>query len=599
MGDPALMFTPLSDAERKAAMPVRSLTLDGWDVVSPVPDDAPKQVPPHQLGKPTGKWAYRNEEGKLLFVVCRFDIADGEKEFFPLTCWHDALGNYKWRWKGLPAPRTLYGIDCLAERPDAPVVVCEGEKAADAAAVLLPDFVILTSSNGSNAAGYTDWSPLTVRHVTIWPDADEPGDKYAADVARLCKEIGAKEVRLISPPDGVKPGWDAADAQAEGWTSERAKVLVENAQSYEFAADAADAAGGESPRPLLRELTPSDIFPIHALGAVLGNACKAIHDKVQAPDAICAQSVLAAATLVVQAHADVVLPTGQAKPISCFFLTVGATGERKSATDTEALWPIRKYEKHLRETYDNELPEHLNVQDAWEKQRQQILNDKKNSPNTATKKAALDALGSEPPPPLAPMLTPTDPTFEGLAKLFVIGQPSLGLFSAEGGQFIGGHGMSQEAKLRTAAGISSLWDGEPIKRVRAGDGASILPGRRLSIHLMAQPDVASVMLSDRVLADQGMLSRLLVSSPASTAGNRMWREPKPESDIALKLYGEKLLSILERPLPLAEDKTNELTPRPLKLSPEAREIWIAFVDHIEGEMMGGLEPIRGLANKLP
>ena len=194
---------------------------------------------------------------------------------------------------------------------------------------------------------------------------------------------------------------------------------------------------------------------------------------------------------------------------------------------------------------------------------------------------------------------PTDPTFEGLAKLFVVGQPSLGLFSAEGGQFIGGHGMTQEAKLRTAAGISSLWDGEPIKRVRAGDGASILPGRRLSMHLMAQPDVAALLLSDRVLADQGMLSRLLVSSPTSTVGSRPWREPEPESDTAIKRYGARLLAILERPLPLAEGKTNELMPRRLKLSPEARKGWIAFADHIEGEMKGGLEPIQGLANKLP
>ncbi len=30
--------------------------------------------------------------------------------------------------------------------------------------------------------------------------------------------------------------------------------------------------------------------------------------------------------------------------------------------------------------------------------------------------------------------------------------------------------MSDEAKLRTAAGLSAAWDGEPIRRVRAGDG---------------------------------------------------------------------------------------------------------------------------------
>ena len=54
---------------------------------------------------------------------------------------------------------------------------------------------------------------------------------------------------------------------------------------------------------------------------------------------------------------------------------------------------------------------------------------------------------------------------------------ALGSLLSEGGQFIGGHGMSDDAKLRTAAGLSAAWDGEPFKRVRA-DGAIMLPGRR-------------------------------------------------------------------------------------------------------------------------
>ncbi len=47
--------------------------------------------------------------------------------------------------------------------------------------------------------------------------------------------------------------------------------------------------------------------------------------------AICAQSVQAAATLAVQGHADVELPTGHARPVSGFYVTVAATGDRKSA----------------------------------------------------------------------------------------------------------------------------------------------------------------------------------------------------------------------------------------------------------------------------
>ena len=68
-------------------------------------------------------------------------------------------------------------------------------------------------------------------------------------------------------------------------------------------------------------------------------------------------------------------------------------------------------------------------------------------------------------------------------------------------------------------------------------------------------------------------------------------------------YGSdaKLLDILERALPLAKGKRNELSPRTLPLGGAARRLWIGFHDHIERRIGGGgeLEPVRGLANKLP
>ena len=372
-------------------------------------------------------------------------------------------------------------------------------------------------------------------------------------------------------------------------------------QPIKVAFDTVEEYVGEAPRPLMREVLPAEAFPVDVLGGVLGGAAEAIHDRTQAPMAICAQSVLAAATLAVQGHADVELPTGHARPVSGFYVTVAATGERKSACDREALWPIRKHEKHLQEQYDEDRDRWQNDQDAWEMQRRQILNDKKGSPDRATKRTALDALGPAPAAPLIPMLTCTEPTFEGLAKLYAIGQPSLGVFAAEGGQFIGGHGLSEENKLRTATALSALWDGESIKRVRAGDGATTMPGRRLSLHLMVQPEVASVLLTDRVLMDQGLLSRVLVTAPLPASGTRLWRDPRAESMDALKRYSAQLLSIMETPAPLIEGKTNELAPRCLPMSSEARQGWIAFADHIERQIGpgGDMEAIRGLANKLP
>jgi hypothetical protein len=78
-------------------------------------------------------------------------------------------------------------------------------------------------------------------------------------------------------------------------------------------------------------------------------------------------------------------------------------------------------------------------------------------------------------------------------------------------------------------------------------------------------------------------------------------EMRAEPPRPLKRYGARLLAILEAPLRLAGGKTNELEPGRLALSAEARGLWIAFADHVERAITpnGALEPVRGLANKLP
>jgi hypothetical protein len=58
---------------------------------------------------------------------------------------------------------------------------------------------------------------------------------------------------------------------------------------------------------------------------------------------------------------------------------------------------------------------------------------------------------------------------------------ALGLFSDEGGQFVGGYGMLAENKLKTVACLSSLWDGKPIVHQRAIDGTVIHYGKRLAL----------------------------------------------------------------------------------------------------------------------
>ncbi len=95
-------------------------------------------------------------------------------------------------------------------------------------------------------------------------------------------------------------------------------------------------APADPKRPLHRPLAPAAEFPIHALGE-LRLAAEAIAELVQAPPAICAQAVLAAATLAIQAHRDVELPGAGRRPLTGLFVSVAESGDRKSSVDRLAL----------------------------------------------------------------------------------------------------------------------------------------------------------------------------------------------------------------------------------------------------------------------
>lgn len=241
------MFDPLPIGGSGAAL---RKSADEWRIIMPVPRDAP--VPPSShpsLGEPSMRWAYRDGAGRLLFWRFRFDLQNAEKDYRPLSfAEHTRLGR-QWRWRAPERPRPLYGLDRLAARPEAPVVICEGEKTADAAAVLLPDHVAITSPDGGKNAKAADWSALAGRKATIWPDADEPGARYAGDVCEmLAKVLPAPSLFIVKPPQGVSRGWDAADALAAGWTEAQAAELVARA-----ALASCGAAEGEVPKPKTRD----------------------------------------------------------------------------------------------------------------------------------------------------------------------------------------------------------------------------------------------------------------------------------------------------------------------------------------------------------
>jgi len=224
------MFKPLSRAERKADNKTAS---DSWQPLLPVPPEAAKpELVHYKLGEPSQVWSYRDSQGRLLGHVLRFEGADGSKQTRPLVFCQGPDGQRQWRWKSFPAPLPLYGLERLRARIEAPVLLAEGEKAADAAQAIFPEHVAITSPGGSNAAGKADWSPLQGRQVIIWPDADEAGTKYALQAADMILAAGAAGVKIVELPAGLARGWDLADDPPADWDAGRRQELLAAARPF-------------------------------------------------------------------------------------------------------------------------------------------------------------------------------------------------------------------------------------------------------------------------------------------------------------------------------------------------------------------------------
>lgn len=343
----------------------------------------------------------------------------------------------------------------------------------------------------------------------------------------------------------------------------------------------------EEPTPLIYETPPGASFPVDAMGP-LREATLAIEDKVQAPVAIGAQALLAATSLAAQALYDV-QTLGGVKPLSLFALTIAKSGERKSTCDKLAMEPIRAFEKELSDAFQQERARHHEALQIWEASHSKLIREagKADQVKSLDTRENLEALGPKPEAPLIPYLTASDPTFEGLTKNLPISRPALGIFSDEAGQFLGGHAMNSENRIKTVSGLSKLWDGDPINRTRAGDAVVTSYGRRLCAHLMVQPVIADTLLDDPSLRDQGFLARFLICQPPSTIGTRLREVHSPASDAALDAYSPRLVHLLRVDLPLAENSRNELQPPVLALTPEAERLLRNYYNCIERQQAPG------------
>ena len=154
----------------------------------------------------TSSWDIRDpDDGQVVAVHHRRDLPDGGKTLWWSRNGESGLNGMK------VADLPLYAAARLSDREpgdDTPVMLVEGEKAADAL-LELGLMVVGSVTGASSIPARKALSVLAGRNVVCWPDADDIGRKHMSQIAeRLTTMVSS--VRIFSPA-GLPKGGDAIE----------------------------------------------------------------------------------------------------------------------------------------------------------------------------------------------------------------------------------------------------------------------------------------------------------------------------------------------------------------------------------------------------
>ena len=188
--------------------------------------------------KITNIYEYRNSDNQLLGFSVRIEEGTtGNKKVLPVAyCHNAATGKSRWMSKGFSdnGTKPIYGLEKLAKHPDKPILIVEGEKTVDAATKLLPNYTVISWMGGAQSVDKVDWSRLSNKIITIWPDNDAPGVVAAKNiVSHIDNHNGF--TGLVSVIDtkqlGLPQKWDLADDLPAHMIHEQLATIIEAATS--------------------------------------------------------------------------------------------------------------------------------------------------------------------------------------------------------------------------------------------------------------------------------------------------------------------------------------------------------------------------------
>lgn len=555
---------------------------DRPDEGQPVYSKPGKAPSPEQFFKGSAAaWEYKGNQGETLMWSVRFDKpGEGKdvkpkKDVKPLTLWRAPDGREAWCWKALPAPRPLFNIDKLVARPDAPVLMVEGEKSVIGAERFFRDYVATTWPGGTGQVERFKPDTLKGRKVFLWPDNDESGRMAMQRAGVRLMEAGAAEVRMVALPDGLPPGWDLADPFPAGLDIAWARKLLDDAPILDAAketniGDSVNFDGWSEPdiSAVNEGRRPPPDFPLKAFGPFWSDWIARQAEAKNSPVDYVAMPLLAgAASLMGNARRASPWP-GWSEPSIIWAQMVGHSGSGKSPGADPVMDILRPIEDELARDMGDKLIEYETRREEAKALRDRWKEEVKDAVKNSTAPPVMPKEAVEPDRPARPRLRVSDITPESLGHLLSANPKGLLFYRDELAGWFGGFDRYGGAGSERAMWIEAYGGREFIIDRVKNDEPIRVPYLSVCVLGGVQPDrLATAMLSGD---DDGLQARFLCCWPHSVKPAR----PRHIADSGQASTALRRLFALPIDEEIAgEDETPALRPRVLMLEDAAQDIF--------------------------
>lgn len=339
-------------------------------------------------------------------------------------------------------------------------------------------------------------------------------------------------------------------------------------------------------------------YPLHSFLTTVREAAHELQRNVQAPDAMIGMSLISAITLACQCLIEVQLPIGVRRPVTQNVLSIGVSGERKSAVDRLVYQPFREADAKAVMSHIAAMEAYKVELDWWRTINNSIRRDidsafRRDEKMDEVKDKLLTHAKLKPKLPKLRVLLRNDLTPRAIMDALEGDRESIAIMTDDG------ESLFKSGAMANLGLLNRLWDSPSVLSLDRADHEHISAmNPRVSISIMTQEEVFNDYRDNRgrLAKDSGHWSRYLVGFPRTTKGTRWVKSDEPTWSYLPEFHDRIRELLAEHRQKLA---TGNAEFEVVEFSGDAKARWIQQANNTEAMIRPGeyLSDIDDLGSK--